>query len=146
MPRGFYGKTGVEFSNTLLQGTDELKARLRKRIETALLVGAEIVRERAYELANVSPGEVGNARDGRHMRDCIDIELRDDGTSITTKIGIDMSNVPYAAHQEFGARGKPFLRPAIDESRSEIRDLMQGVLDGTVAEDASVMVRFRRFA
>lgn len=140
----FYGRTGVDFRNTIPEGVEKLKAVLRKRIEQAVLEAGNVVAERAYDLANVSAGAAGHAADGSHMRDNIAVHIVKGATTVEARIGIDMSIVPYAHHQEFGPRGKPFLRPAMDESRSEVHDIMQGALDGTVAEDSSSFVRFNR--
>lgn len=146
MGRSFYGRTGVEFNSTLDEGIRRIKDRTRPRVVKAVLAAAELVRSRAYDLANVSPGVHGHAVDGRHMRDCIEVGLIQEPGQVSARIGIDMSNVPYAHHQEFGPNGKPFLRPAIDESRHEAHEIMREAFDDTSAAEVSTAVRFRRFA
>lgn len=139
----FYGRTGVDIKNTIPDGVAKLKAVLARRIEAAVKEGGALIAERAYDKANVSAGP-GHALDGGHMRDHIEVHVRKTETTVEARIGIDMSLVPYAHHQEFGPRGKPFLRPAMDESRAEVHDIMQSAMDGTLAEDSSSFVRFNR--
>lgn len=144
MARSFYAKAGLEFRDEVTDELVKLRGVVRKQAMDAVLSYASIVIDRAWELANVSAGAVGHAVDGRHMRDCIEAVPIETPTSVECKIGIDLSNVPYAAHQEFGQHGKPFLRPALDETRMEGHEIMRSVLlDG--AEPRS-SVRFRRFA
>jgi HK97 gp10 family phage protein len=144
MSRSFYGRTGLEFKDDLTGKLLKLKGEIRARAREAVLAAGDMIAQRAYDKANVSPRVIGHAVDGRHMRDCIEVIIIEDPHQVSAKIGIDISNVPYAPHQEFGSRGKPFLRPAIDESREEAHQIMRSVLiDG--AEPRS-LVRFRRFA
>lgn len=135
----FYGRIG----NTIPEGIDRLKMAMRRRLRKMAEAAGAIVAERAYDLANVSPGDTGHANDGTHMRDNIAVEVIETGTTIEARVGIDMSNVPYAHHQEFGSRGKPFLRPAMDESRPEIHEMMQDAMEDEDF-DAKSFVRFVR--
>src|ERR1041384_4049221 len=129
MPRGFYARTGIEFdTSSLIKGLENVAERVVSASVDAVLNAGEIIRSRAYYLANVSPGIKGNARDGRHMRDCIEVNLFAGTSYVGVRIEIDMTNVYYAAHQEFGARGKPFIRPALDESREEVHEMLRATL------------------
>ena len=148
MSRSFYGRTGIDFRDTLSGGLSNLHPLIIEASRVAVAEGAEIVRQRAHDLANVSPRFIGHANDGRHMRDCIDITVLDQPNGVSARIGIDLSNVPYAVHQEFGPNGKPFLRPAIDESRNEVHQVMGQSLRDNMAGgfNLGTLVRFRRFA
>ena len=148
MPRSFYGRVGVDVEDSLSEGLDVLESVIRAAAAKAVLKAAEPIRQRAHDLANVSNREVGHARDGRHMRDCIDITVTETASGASARIGIDIGNVPYAAHQEFGPHGKPFLRPAIDEGRSEAHGAMAASLREDIGEAlaARTAVRFRKFA
>ena len=134
MARGFYGRAGVEIKDDLTGGLESLKGLVRDAAEDAVRGGLEIIRTAAYPKANVSPGERGNAKDGRHMRDCMDISTYRDDQGAHGRLFIDMNNVPYAAHQEFGMNGKPFIRPAIDETREEVRQHMRRVMAEQVGD------------
>lgn len=143
---GFFGRTGV----TITDNTGVVLPLFAAAAERAAMEGGEIVRADAYERANVSPGVAGNGVGGAHMRDEIKvspINPREGGTEITVRIGIDMAIIPYAHHQEFGSRGKPFLRPAIDENREAVRQRMREVMREELGgARVGTLVRFRRFA
>ena len=144
MAKGFYGRVAVV--DTLSEGLDQVSANAFYAAQDAVLAGGEIIKNRAHDLANVSPKEIGHARDGRHMRDCIEVALVDKpGTLVSARIFIDSDNVPYAVHQEFGPNGKPFMRPAIDETREEVRSKMRELLAGELI-GGKVQVRFRGIA
>lgn len=145
MARGFYGRVGI--TDTLTSNLDLLPDLILEAAKNAVLAGGEIVRQRAWELANVSKGDVGHAKDGRHMRDCIEVNLVDKpGLVANARIEIDPDNVPYAVHQEFGPNGKPFIRPAIDETRGEVHEAMREVLAESAATGFKTQVRFRGVA
>ena len=63
-----------------------------------------------------------------------------------TKAGLIMMTRSWA--QEFGPHGKPFLRPAVDETRQEVHDTMERVFAEQLRLTLGVKtaVRFRRFA
>ncbi len=148
MSRSFYGRTGVDFRDTLSEGLSNLSPLIVEAARVAVVDGAEIIRNRAHDLANVSPREIGHAYDGRHMRDTIEIAVMDSPNGVSARIFIDLGNVPYAVHQEFGPNGKPFMRPAIDETREEVHQVMaQSIRDNMAGGfNLGTQVRFRRFA
>jgi hypothetical protein len=141
----FFTRIGVGYSDTLSPGLEAFGDMIRQQCMYAVMEAGEYIRSLAWGYANVSPGVIGNATDGSHMRDNINVTpfLTDSGAA--AKIGIDLAIVPYAHHQEFGPRGKPFMRPALDESRDYIRELMAARLR-EVFEDghAKVFTRFYR--
>lgn len=142
--RSFYGRTGIEFRDEITENLVRLSKRVREEARNAVLMAAGIVQEKAHDYANVSPGETGNAVDGTHMRDNVEIGVIETPTAIEARIGIDLSIVPYAPHQEFGPHGNAFLRRAMDDSRDECHEIMQSVLiDGV---EPHTLVRFRRYA
>ncbi|SRR5229473_2671606 len=148
MSRSFYGRTGVDFRDTLSDGLSSLSPLIIEASRVAVVDGAEIIRNHAHDLANVSPREIGHAYDGRHMRDTIEIAVIDQPNGVSARIFIDLGNVPYAVHQEFGPNGKPFMRPAIDETREEVHQVMaQSIRDNMAGGfNLGTQVRFRRFA
>lgn len=146
--RNFYGRAGVEVRDTLSDGLESLSARVRMLARDAAMEGGHIIRVRAYENANVSAGVMGYGVHGEHMRDEIKVTLVDYPTSVSAKVGIDLSIIPYAPHQEFGPHGNAFMSRAVDETRQEVHQRMgevmaEGLRGSLVARTA---VRFRRFA
>jgi HK97 gp10 family phage protein len=139
----FFTRIGVGVTDTLGPGLEAFAALIRQQAMYAVMEAGEHIRALAWGYANVSPGIVGNATDGSHMRDNINVTpfLTDNGAA--ARIGIDLSVVPYAHHQEFGPRGKPFMRPALDESRELVREIMAARLR-EVFDDANVKL-FTRF-
>lgn len=147
MARGFYGRTGIVIKDTLTPYLEELPALVLESANNAALAGGEIIRQHAHDNANVSSGERGHARDGRHMRDCIDVTLVDKpGLAANVRISIDPENVPYAVHQEFGPNGNRFMSRAIDESRDEVHAAMQESLAADAVTGFKTQVRFRGVA
>jgi hypothetical protein len=144
MARSFSGRSGIDITNTIGEGSKRLQAEMRKRVLLAVSAGAGLIQHHAASNANVSPHAVGHAKDGRHMRDCIDVEVKELPMVVEAKISIDLLNVPYAVHQEFGPHGNAFMRRAVDETRPEVHGIMQSAIDGTLAEDSPTFVRFRK--
>jgi hypothetical protein len=129
MARNFYGKTGIEIKDGLSDGLQSLATKARHVTEVAAYAGAVIVQRRAVELCPRSPGESGNGRDGSHIQDKIDIRIVQEPAGAYAKIGVfDVANNPYGPHLEFGDRGRPFMRPAIDETREEVHQEMRRVV------------------
>lgn len=145
---GFYGRTGIEFTNTLGEGLARVEAVIRPAAIAAVTAAAAPIILAAYDKANVSAGEKGHGVNGEHMRDEIKATVFEYENGVSARIGIDMSIIPYAAHQEFGVRGKPFLRPAIDENRDEAHRIMAAVMREHLADARNIRtkVRFRAFA
>jgi hypothetical protein len=148
MMAGFYGRTGIELEGDLITNLETLAAKVRPAALAAVQEGAEIIRAAAYNNANVSPGFIGNGVNGEHMRDEIKVVPYEYPTSVSARIQIDMSIIPYAAHQEFGPHGNAFLRRAIDESRSDVYDRIRTVFSAAIGADGKfrTAVRIRRFA
>lgn len=147
--RSFYAKVGISIKeDPVEENLVKLAAVVPQATQEAVLAGGEIIRSRAYGLANVSAGYTGHARDGSHMRDNIGVTVVLDEHGATARIGIPLDNVPYAPHQEFGPNGKPFLRPAVDESRVEVHRVMKEVFAQATSQEmkVSTSVRFRRIA
>lgn len=135
MAGSFYGRSGIDFRNTVPEGVERLKGRLRAAMVQAVEEAGELVRSRAYDNANVKTG---------HMRENIEVHVVESNSIVEARVGVDLSVVPYAHHQEFGPHGNAFLRRAFDESRAECHDIMRSALDDTKLEDASMLVRFVR--
>lgn len=148
--RNFNARAGVDIRETISDGMDTLRYSIAAAIDAAVRAGGEVIRQRAYENANVSPGILGNGVDGSHMRDNYKVEVLHQEHGSQAKIGIDLSIIPYAPHQEFGPHGNAPLRRAIDETRSEVHAKMRDVFRETLGPGESVRfgtaVRFRRFA
>lgn len=144
----FYGRTGIDIANTLSDNLEHLAFSVRAAAIQAVLAGAEVIREQAYINANVSNGINGHGVNGEHMRDEIRITTTTVGTVISGRVQIDMSVIPYAAHQEFGPRGNAFMRRAFDERRDDAHRVMGEVFSARLGADGKVktQVRFRRFA
>lgn len=142
---GFYGRTGVDFTNTLTEGLEAFAANLRPAAIEAAGAGAEIIRQRSYENANVSSGVSGHGVNGEHMRDEIRVEIREYPLTVSARIAIDMGIIPYAVHQEFGPHGNGFMRRAIDETRDEVHDAIKVTFVTSLGANAKVRtaVRFR---
>lgn len=132
MSRSFYGKVGIEITDDLSKGLEFLVPAIQEAALMAVEAGGEIIRESAYAKANVSPGVYGHGAHGEHMRDEIKVTAQMTEQGAVGRVQIDMSIIPYAAHQEFGARGKPFLRPAIDETREQVRETMRNIISHQV--------------
>lgn len=149
MARGFYGRTGVNVRDTLTSGLDELKGKVRQAAQEAALAMAAVVQARAIELCPISPGK-GHGADGSHMVEHIDVQLQDSsGSTISARVGVFRTDIiNYAPHVEFGPNKRPFLRPAIDETRQEAHDVGRRVflqsLTGVV--EFKTAVRFRGIA
>lgn len=146
---GFFGRAGIELRDTLTANLEALPARIRAAAEAAVLAGGEVIRAAAYDNANVSPGVVGNGVGGEHMRDEIKVVMGERTHEIFAFIRIDMSIIPYAAHQEFGDRGNGFMRRAVDENRQEVHAVMGEVMKAALGGESvplSTLVRFRRIA
>ena len=65
-----------------------------------------------------SPIDTGN------LRSSITNEVKKEAGEIVGQVG---TNVDYAIHQEFGTKhqsGKPFLRPAIQENKEQIKKIL----------------------
>jgi hypothetical protein len=145
----FYGRLGIEFKETITAGLEEAGHDVYAVCDVALFEAGEIVRASAYEKANVSKGVLGHGRGGEHMRDEIKVsDPYEYPTGVSVRIGVDLNIIPYAAHQEFRPEphGKPYLRPAIDETRQQCHDMIQQVLSDFVVHGGRTKVRFRRFA
>lgn len=145
----FYGRLGIRFDTSIMDALDALPELFHETLEWIVMEAAEPIALHAYSLANVSPKPVGHGVHGEHMRDMIELTpyVYPDGVSV--RIGIDLSIIPYAAHQEFGPRGKPFLRPAIDEGREQAHQTMKILLSEelpAIARNTRSKVRFRRYA
>jgi hypothetical protein len=140
MARTFYTKNGIAFSDEITDNLVKLRGAVRQRVRDGVLLAAGLIQSKAYDNANVSAGVRGHAVDGSHMRDNIAVHLVETPTQVEARVGIDLSIVPYAPHQEFGPNGNSFMRRAIDESRDECHEIMQSiVVDGA---DARSFVRF----
>lgn len=142
----FYGRMGIQFTDTMSAVFDELADATLAICTEAVLEAGEIIRAAAFEKANVSKGVRGHGRDGEHMRDEIKVTVYEYESGVSARIGIDLSVIPYAPHQEFGPRGKPFLRPAIDENREACHEKMREVLADGLIHGARTKVRFRSYA
>jgi Bacteriophage protein of unknown function (DUF646). len=145
---GFYGRTGIEFTDTLTANLERLEAVIRPLAIEAVTEGAELIRAQAYLNANVSPGIRGNGVNGEHMRDEIKVEVREKPNGVDARIAIDMDIIPYAAHQEFGARGNAFLSRAVDSMRDAAHERMRTVFSAGLDSNGKFKsaVRFRRYA
>lgn len=144
---GFYGRTGIEFKDTLTDGLAQLALKVGPAAEAAVAEAGELIRGLAYINANVSPGILGNGAGGEHMRDEIKVEVRRMDNGVSARIGIDMSIIPYAAHQEFGPHGNRFLSRAIDEGRQEAHQIMRMVFSASIKDGKfSTQVRMRNIA
>lgn len=145
---GFYGRTGVDFTNTLTPGLESLALQVRPAAIEAATAGAEIIRQRAYENANVSAGVAGHGVGGAHMRDEIRVEVREAEFTISARIAIDMRIIPYAAHQEFGPHGNAFMRRAIDETRDDVHAVIKSTFTASLGAKGKfkTAVRFRSIA
>ena len=145
---GFYGRTGIEFKDTLTENLTRLSLLVRPMATEAVTEAAEIIRTRAFMYANVSPGVLGHGIHGEHMRDELKIDVRDTPTGVSARIQIDMGIIPYAAHQEFGPHGNRFLSRAIDESRAECHATIRQVFSAGISANGqfSSQVRFRGIA
>lgn len=144
----FYGRAGIDITNTLSESLEHLAFGVRAAAIQAVLAGAEIVRAQAYMNANVSQGISGHGINGEHMRDEIRISTQTVGNVISGRVQIDMGIIPYAAHQEFGPHGNAFMRRAFDEKRDEAHAVMGSVFSASLGLDGKVrtQVRFRRYA
>ena len=134
MARSFYTRVGVEIRDDLSGRLEMLKGPIREASKLALEAAGEVIRQRAYELANVSPGILGHGLNGAHMRDEIRVQVKETDQGAVGRVGIDLAVIPYAPHQEFGPNGKPFLRPATDETREEVRQIMRDIIATQVME------------
>lgn len=146
---GFYGRTGIEVRDTLTGGMERLRSYIQEAMYVSAMAGAEVVQGRAKELCPVSAGLRGNCTDGSHMVDHIDIEIYRQAQGVSARIGVfDTSICNYAPHVEFGMHGRPFLRPAVDETRDQAHQVMQQTFNEQLMEgfDVHTAVRFRRFA
>lgn len=144
---GFYGRTGIEFTDTLTDGLANFASVVRPAAIQAVSAAAEAIRSKAYDYANVSPGVTGHGVGGQHMRDEIKVEVRETPTSVSARIAIDMSIIPYAAHQEFGERGNRFMTRAVDDTRQDAHDIMREHVRSVFgATKVKTAVRFRRIA
>lgn len=135
MAGAFYGRSGIDFRNTIPDGVERLKGKLRANMIRAVEEAGELVRSRAYDNANVKTG---------HMRENIETHVVEHNGIVEARVGVDLAVVPYAHHQEFGPHGNAFLRRAFDESRAECHEIMRSALDDTAIEDSSTLVRFVR--
>lgn len=152
--RSFYGRTGISVQDVVEDKFSLLAHVVPIAAERAAIAGAEVIQERAFDLCPVSKGVIGNGTDGSHMRDNIRVELIPQaGDTASARIFVPLSIHPYAPHQEFGANGTPFLRPAIDETRDEVKRTMAETFRAELQAGAGVVgvstkqsVRFRRFA
>lgn len=144
----FYGRTGIDITNTLSENLEHLASRVRGVAIEAVLAGAEPIKQAAYDNANVSRGILGHGVNGEHMRDEIKVTVTESGNVISGRVQIDMGIIPYAAHQEFGPRGNAFMRRAFDEKRDEAHKIMGSVFSAALGSDGKVrtQVRFRRYA
>lgn len=149
MARGFYGRTGIQIKDDLSGNLEFLKSYVQEAAVAAVVRGAKIVQERAKEIAPVSPGLRGHGTDGSHMVDHIDVEIYHDPPGANARVGVFRTDIiPYAAHVEFGVNGRPFLRPAVDETREEVHQAMAEEFGQQLAEgfDVRTAVRFRGVA
>lgn len=137
----FFTRIGISYDDRATQNLAFVHGAVRMSAFNAVEEVCEFIRASAWSKANVSKGERGNARDGTHMRDNIAVSVEETKSGVVGKIGIDLDNVPYAHHQEFGPRGKPFMRPALDEGRSFAREM----LAGRMREALGVQSRVRPF-
>lgn len=94
-------------------------------LTAAAVAGGEVVRERASELAPRSKGS-GNHPKGGHAADHLLVVPRPGAGEGRARVGPDKDGW-YLQFAEFGTRNKaarPFLRPALDETRDETRQAM----------------------
>lgn len=145
MARQPYGKVGIELRDTLSDSLSSLATKVPDATVAAVTAGATIVQQRAIELCPRSKKDPGNGRDGSHIQDKIDIQIVTEPYRAVATVGVfDVANNPYAPHLEFGDRGTPFLRPALDETRSEVHQEMRSVLAGALGDQkVRTSVRFK---
>lgn len=96
-----------------------IEKQINKRLEKALLLSAEVLRDKAKSNAPVDTGELQRSID-------IDIsDVRDLGVAVG-------STVKYANIVEFGTKNKspnPFLRSALKESTNKMLKKFKGILN-----------------
>lgn len=145
MARQPYGRTGIDLKDTLTEGLESLATKAEYAMGLAVYAGAVPIQRRAIELCPRSAREPGHGRDGSHIQDKIEIEVVTEINRAYAKIGVfDVANNPYAPHIEFGDRGTPFIRPAIDETREESRAAMAEVMrDELSGHGYRASVRFK---
>jgi len=109
------------------KGTQNLAGKLENGVIRGLVLAGDVVFQRAQRKA---PVDTGRLKRSIHRGDPIGISP----TLYTIKVG---TNVEYAKAQEFGSdihgvRAQPYLRPALDESRGDIRVILINSIVGSV--------------
>lgn len=147
----FFGRLGVGVGDDMASRIQGMIPIVQQAAMYAVMTAGEIIRRDAWGRANVSPGIIGNAVDGTHMRDNIQVRPQVERQGASCRIFIDLTIVPYAHHQEFNTRtGKPFMRPAMDENRTLVRDIMGQIIrealfgEAAGATDIKLFTRFYR--
>jgi hypothetical protein len=143
-----------------IEGIAEAVTALRKvgdalapqRIQDCLLVGAEIIKQRARALVRVGPGVDTQGNPRAHLRDAIfSVKGKLDPAAPSVIAGVSGKRMPHAHLVEFEhvlwkmgkrALGKgyqvgtvpehPFLRPALDQSKQDIPALVGDMIKRTL--------------
>jgi HK97 gp10 family phage protein len=93
---------------------------VRQAMERACLV----VQDSAKRMCPVDTGR---------LRDSIDVQISEDALAIT---GIIAPHTEYAGFVEFGTskmRAQPYMRPAIDGSQGDVKDIFVNALEAGIA-------------
>lgn len=134
----FYGRMTFNFTDTITEMFLAMEARIDAACLEAIAAAGEVVRESAYSKANVSAKPRGGGINGEHMRDEIKVAAFPTEFGVAATVGIDLSVIPYAEHQEFGIHGKPFLRPALDENIETCHEVIREHLAASLVEGTAV--------
>lgn len=107
---------------TTIVGLRDVTNRINKLGVTARLQAANRVRSAALDVQRKAKQKV-NVDTGRLRSSIHILQTSLDGRQV--EVG---SNVHYAASQEFGENGKPYLRPAVEEVRPKFEKEMRDIL------------------
>lgn len=153
MARSSVGGLKIEGIADVVKALDKVGDALApKRVQECLLVGAELIRDRARQLAPVGKGLAPDGTERVHLRDAIfAVKGKLDPLNPSVITGVSAKRAPHSHLIEYGydlwkggrkrdGRGylikhiekRPFMRPALDASKKDIPALIADMLKRTL--------------
>lgn len=101
-----------------------IESKIRPAVQVAMEQACTLVQDRAKALVPVDTGR---------LRESIDTQITSDALQIT---GIIAPHTEYAGFVEFGTHrqhAEPYMRPAIDETKDQVKDIFVSQLGASLA-------------
>jgi HK97 gp10 family phage protein len=142
----------ANFGSIKVEGIEAATEALRKvgdalgpeHVQDCLLVGAELIRDRAKQLVKIGPGLDKNKQERVHLKNAIfAVRGKQNPAAPSVIAGVSVKRAPHAHLVEYGhdlwkggskragtghfikfVAARPFLRPALDQSKNDIPDLV----------------------